>query len=387
MSSTPPRSAPDRCPGALSTHRAADGPLARVRLPGGLLTPTHMSVLAVAARELGNGSIELTSRGNAQLRAVRDTDEFAHRLADAGLLPSPTHERVRNVLASPLTGRVGGLADVHDLIARLDAAICADPELAALPGRTLFALDDGRGDVAAEGADFGVRAVAAERYALMLAGLDSGLRLGTAEVVDTLIRAARSFVDIRGDEWRLSELADGPTRIVESLGHEPSGVTQWNRVTLAGDAGVQDSAAPPVGWLPQRDGRVALGGALALGILDARLAEFLAAVDKPLVVTPWRSLVICDLDDDVADTVLRVLAPMGLIFDENSPWLIASACTGSPGCDKSLADVRGDLTKSIDDGLLEHGERQHWSGCERRCGRPKGEVLDIVAGPAGYRVS
>lgn len=377
MSSADPRSAPDRCPGALSTHQAADGALARVRLPGGVLTPSQMQVLATAAAELANGSIELTSRGNVQLRAVRDTDDFAHRLADAGLLPSPTHERVRNILASPLSGRVDGQSDVRELVEELDHAVCSHPELAQLPGRTLFALDDGRGDVAALDPDFGVRAVSMDEYTVLLAGTDSGVRVTSDGVVPTLIRAARCFLDIRRDEWRLGELVDGGARVAGALGLPVESPVEFD----------EPQAVPTIGWLPQRDGHVALGGALALGLLDARLGEFLAAIGKPLVVTPWRSLLVCDLDEDTAETVVRVLAPMGLIFDAHSPWVDASACVGSQGCDRAHADVRADLTDAIDAGAVSPGQRQHWSGCERRCGRPKGPVTDVIAGPTGYRVS
>src|SRR5919206_2815685 len=96
-----PRSAPDACPGALQTHAAADGGLARVRIPGGTLSAGQLGVLAAAARELGDGALELTSRGNVQLRGLRPRAEaeLGARLAAAGLLPSETHERVRNVLA------------------------------------------------------------------------------------------------------------------------------------------------------------------------------------------------------------------------------------------------------------------------------------------------
>jgi hypothetical protein len=44
---------------------------------------------------------------------------------------------------------------------------------------------------------------------------------------------------------------------------------------------------------------------------------------------------------------LRVLAPLGLIL-ENSPWLSISACTGSPGCARSAADVRADAALALD---------------------------------------
>ncbi|WP_067843894.1 precorrin-3B synthase [Nocardia lijiangensis] len=390
------RTAPDSCPGVLRLHQAADGPLARIRVPGGHLTPAQLVALAAAATELGNGAIELTSRGNLQLRQVRDAAQLTEHATAAGLLPSPTHERVRNIVASPLSGRVGGLADVRGLVGELDARLCAEPRLADLPGRVLFTLDDGRGDVSALGGDIGVHAVGPDEFALLLAGSDTGIRGTGAEAVDLVLAAAEGFLEASSGQWRLHEIADGPARIVESVGLTPG----IERVEIEG---AQDI---PIGWLDQHDGLVALGAGIRLGALDARLAEFLAAVERPVIVTPWRSLVIADLDEWAAEQVVRVLAPMGLIFDAASPWLHVSACAGQPGCAKSLTDVRADVTTAVESGrVLPEGAstdtageqvvsaedvtiagRQHWSGCERRCGRPRGDVTDVVATPDGYRV-
>src|SRR5213080_3612546 len=149
--STPARARADACPGVFATHDAADGALARVRLPGGALDAAQALVLAGCADDLGDGAVHLTSRGNAQLRGLaKDDPELVRRLSGAGLLPAPAHERVRNFLASPASGIAGGLADVRPLVAALDTAVCARPELTGLPGRFLFALDDGRGDVSGE---------------------------------------------------------------------------------------------------------------------------------------------------------------------------------------------------------------------------------------------
>jgi precorrin-3B synthase len=127
---------------------------------------------------------------------------------------------------------------------------------------------------------------------------------------------------------------------------------------------------------------VALGAAVPLGVLQARVAEYLAAIDAPLVITPWRSVLVGDLDEGVADASLRMLAPMGLVFDEHSPWLAVSACTGSPGCAHSAADVRADATAALD--VPKDGHR-HFVGCERACGSPPvGEVL--VATGDGYQL-
>ncbi|OZD10266.1 precorrin-3B synthase [Rhodococcus sp. 06-235-1A] len=367
----------DGCPGALTTHLAADGPLARVRLPGGVVLPDQLQVLARAADELGDGTLELTSRGNLQVRAVSDPEGFAGRLAEAGLLPSATHERVRNILASPLSGRLAGLTDVRGLVDELDTGLCARPDLAQLPGRTLFALDDGRGDLCGLEPDFGAYAQPDGSYAVLLAGRDSGVRVDRDRVVSTLLNCAEAFVELRQNEWRVAELDDGVNRIVDRLV-----LATGPALTLP-----EPLEVPPIGWLDQDDGLVALAAGLANGVMGARLAEFLAAIDRPVIMTPWRSLIVCDLDEEPAEQVVRVLAPMGLIFDAASPWIRVSACTGLPGCEKSRADVRTDLAAAVEARMTPRDERQHWSGCERRCGRPKGEVTDVIATGIGYRVS
>ncbi|MEU8380326.1 SelB C-terminal domain-containing protein [Streptosporangium sp. NPDC048865] len=231
------RSRLDACPGALQVHAAADGGLARVRVPGGRLTPFQLRELAEAASAYGGGVIELTSRANVQVRGLgpespespgsdpdNGTDSgagggFAARMAGAGLLPSATHERIRNILASPLTGLPclpgppgagpagsadvdgagcpagGGIVDVTPLVGELDRRLCARPALAALPGRFMFALDDGRGDVAGLGADAGILPTGPDEAALILAGTDTGLRVPLDGAVTALLAAAEAFLD------------------------------------------------------------------------------------------------------------------------------------------------------------------------------------------------
>lgn len=355
----------DACPGALQVHRAADGALARVRLPGGALTAAQLAALARVATEYGSSTLELTARGNVQVRGITDVTAAAEAIADAGLLPSETHERVRNIVASPLSGRAGGTADVRPWVAELDAAICAEPGLVELGGRFWFSLDDGRGDVSGLRADVGVHALA-EGWALLLAGRDTGVRPAADEMIETLVLIANRFATTRGTAWRVTELDD-----FESL---------LPGVKL-GDTPFAAVTRPPVGWIDQDDGRVALGAAVPLGVLPARVAEYLAVIEAPLMITPWRSVLVCDLDEAVADVALRVLAPLGLVFDENSPWLNLSACTGSPGCAHSAADVRADAAMSLDADVTVH---RHFVGCDRACGSPPaGQVL--LATGDGYR--
>ncbi len=129
----------DRCPGVLRLHEAADGLLARVRLPGGRIDARGLRAVANASR-LGNGIVELTSRASMQIRGLAD-DGLVAPLTAAGLLPvalprarpehprEPTRRAGRSTPSSPIS----------------TARLCADPELAQLPARFLFAVDDGTG--------------------------------------------------------------------------------------------------------------------------------------------------------------------------------------------------------------------------------------------------
>jgi precorrin-3B synthase len=350
-----------------------------VRVPGGLLGPAQLRVLAAAARNLGDGALELTSRGNVQLRGLPDdaVAELGLRLAAAGLLPSETHERVRNVVASALTGRAGGLVDARPWVLAFDAALCADPALAGLPGRFLVTVDDGRGDVAGLGGDVGLLALDAGTTALTLGGRDSGLRAAPADAVQLLVAATRAFAAERAAQgssaWRLAELVDGPVRVAARLG-------------AAGALGdVPEPSSGTAGAVRQDDGRWALVAVVPLGRLTAAQADLLAGLAPAEVqLTPWRSVVLPDLPDAGAAVEL---AAAGLVLDPHSPWLRVTACAGRPGCAKSRADVRADAAAAVaSDALPADGARQHWAGCERRCGRPVGDVVDVVATDGGYRI-
>ncbi|HEX5143634.1 MAG TPA: precorrin-3B synthase [Mycobacterium sp.] len=364
----------DACPGALQVHQAADGALVRVRLPGGAISGRQLEALAHATAEFGNGNLELTSRGSLQLRAITDPDAVADAIAGAGLLPSATHERVRNIVASPLSGRAGGLIDVRPWVAELDSAIQADTALAGLPGRFWISLDDGRADVSGLRADLGVQAVGEDTVALLVSGIDTGVRLASGDAVATLLRVASAFQRIRGTRWRTAELDDMSVLLDGFSPSAPAGALA-DPVTRG-----------PIGWIAQdraAGALVALGAGVPLGVLPSRTAEFLAAIEAPIVITPWRSLLVCDLSEGVAETSVRVLAPMDLVFDENSPWLSVTACTGSPGCERSAADVRADAVAAVESGDVTG--RVHYVGCERACGSPlDGEVM--VATPDGYRL-
>jgi precorrin-3B synthase len=441
------RAVVDRCPGVLRLIEAADGHLARIRLPGGFITAEQVRLLARLAGEMGDGRVELTSRGNVQLRALAAgagaplTDE----LTRAGLLPSLDHDRVRNVLASPLAGLDAG-PDLAPVVRALDTGLCARPRLAELSGRFLFAIDDGRGDVAGLGADV-VAVVRAGSASVNSASVNSasvnGLAVDAPDAIATVMLAfAEAFLDERA-RHTAAVPADGPAQggpahestTHESTAHESTAHerttherttherTAWRIADLPGGAGrvraivaerfglapaplsgttaaaARAASAPrPVGIVTGHAGAdgggrgesVLDGGAPAvvllapLGRLTRAQVGWLAdrITERAARVTPWRSVVLPDQAD--AAQVLQEAAALGFGVDAASPWLHVTACAGQPGCASALADVQADAVSLA---ARWPGRIVHVSGCARHCGRPAATEVDVTATSEGYQVA
>ncbi|NLG55487.1 MAG: precorrin-3B synthase [Rhodococcus sp.] len=288
----------------------------RLHVPGGQLTATQLQVLTEVAEELGNGEIELTADGHLQLPEVVSSAELPVQIREAALAPRPQHSGHR-IASSPLSGRVGGQTDVREVVQELDRAIASTNTLADLSHRFLFTIDDGSNDVSPLHADFGVHAVSGNEYALVFSGTDVGVRISTDSAVLALVESAQIFTELSAlsaTHERIGELADRHQSIVDRLRDRLDLTESPSSLALSSDA------SAPIGWFEQADGKVTLGATVADSVLPARLLQFLVAIDCPMIITPWRSLLLLDLAEGAADQIVRILAPMGLIFDANSPW-------------------------------------------------------------------
>jgi len=324
--------------------------MVRIRVPGGQTTGDALARLNELASAYGNGLLQLTSRGSVQIRGLPQMlpDPLADEIAAAGFLPSPSHERVRNILATPLSGLQGGQADLREMITALDQALRAEPELAELSGRFLFALDDGRGDVITTDFDLGYQA-RGPRGGMIMVGSERG-PVGTDEAVPTMIQIARRMV-------RKPRGAPGVS---------PRELTQPRRPVTRRFRRTPEMPLGPVG--------AHAGVAVPLGLLTP---QHVAAVQRisgsaSVVITPWRGLVLPHAADRLAD-----LAAAGLVVEDGSPWTMISACVGAPHCASGRIEtlsLAGRLARAA--ATL---PRTHRSGCERRCGAPNHDHLDLVA--------
>ncbi len=291
----------DRCPGVLRPWIADDGALVRLRLVGGVLTSQMLTDLMAIAAKWADGTVLLTKRANLQLRGIgvlQQDDgsscvpaDFVDAITEAGFLPAPTHELVRNIMVSPLSGRVNGRANLFPIAHRLDEALCDDPMFAGLSARFLFVLDDGRGDLVDRTLDLGAMAVDAEHAQLRIGSHGWGEVVELDAIPEVLLDLAGRFVRERGDgpdaPWHVDELA---TPLVE-IHHARDLRTQVA------------SPFPPRGVLQQDDGRTAEVIGVPDGVLTHDLAtRVLAQAAGELIVTPWRSLVLPDLGEAAEST-------------------------------------------------------------------------------------
>ena len=92
------------------------------------------------------------------------------------------------------------------------------------------------------------------------------------------------------------------------------------------------------------------------------------------MVTPWRGLVIPYAAARVPD-----LDRGGLVTDDASPWTMITACVGAPYCGKARMETLAAARELAQRPASTPLRRTHLSGCERRCGAPNHDHVELVA--------
>jgi precorrin-3B synthase len=368
----------------LRPHQAADGALLRLRVPGGWLPAVSLDMISGAALQFGDGDVQLTSRANLQLRAVATDPSGAvapalvDEVARAGLLPHPSHERVRNIVCSPLSGLSGGLADLRGLTHELDEKLCAAADLAALPGPFLFALDDGRGDLDALSADMRVRGVDRGSAQILVGDAAIGPVVPLDRAAGLIVELGRAFLRVGQAEpaWHVREL---PQRGLELFSQVAAGPATLVRRRAA-------SAGQRLGRLTQDDGRAVLSVLVPLGLVNRQQVSALTRASSlgsgQLVITPWRGVLVPDLPFSEAGVAAQWLAAAGLELTDSSPWQGVTACAGAPRCAHGQGETRSLASLIVRErlpGTANDVMPVHVVGCSRRCGSPGGAHVEVLS--------
>ncbi|MHA7062485.1 precorrin-3B synthase [Azospirillum argentinense] len=410
------------CPGVLAPMEVGDGLLVRVRVPAGVLPAASAKRIAELGRRYGNGLVDLSHRGNLQLRGVAATDMAAliEELRALGYVSEGAEsEAVRNVLTSPTAGLDGtAVLDVRPYALALDARLAADRDLHRLPPKFGW-LVDGGGQATLFDSSTDVRfdavaeAVDGPLFRVGLGGTFEGaVVLGHCrpdDLIELAAALARAFLELR------QTLAEPPRRmagLVKTLGVEvlrervagmltgplPPALARGSLppppVAVEGEA-----AAVPS---PSQRGRVRegatsptrlflgpqpfwLGVAFPFGRLDVDRLEALAAHTHEIRITPWRALLLAAPQDGAEETATA----LGGILDHHDIRLKLTACSGVTGCDVGTTDTHADGLAIAERaaGLLEAVRMVHVSGCAKGCAHPGAADVTLTAREGVYDVA
>jgi ferredoxin-nitrite reductase len=159
--------------------------MCRLRLPAGQITAHQLRGVAALAERFGHPLLQLTTRGNLQLRGIGAGSalEVLRGLTELGISTQGAGaDGVRNIRANPTAGfDRRELIDVAPLARAAQYRILADRSLQALPRKFTLGFDGG-GAVSAypETCDLGFRAVRVGGGALVPSGVYFRLLLGGA---------------------------------------------------------------------------------------------------------------------------------------------------------------------------------------------------------------
>ncbi|WP_034999665.1 precorrin-3B synthase [Beijerinckia mobilis] len=392
------------CPGALRPMPAGDGLLLRLRPKGSAVSIDAARAIAAVAAHCGNGGIELSMRGNLQLRgfAPETLPEALAQLARHGLLDATAEaEARRNILISPLAGLTTA-PDIRPLEEKLGSALAEARDLAALPGKFGFLIDDcSAPSLAACPAD--IRFDYDTDTGLFSIGIGGdateAIRLGTCTtdaLVPLALGLARAFLRLAalpdaGQAGRMRGLIDhyGPARILHLLRLGEGAPVPYVATDL------RASVTPPVGRFdltPSAPSRASacLAAGLPFGRCDAAMLAGLAeaaerAGASDIRLTPWRLVFLTGLEPARRDHLAEELTDLGFILDPADPRLRIAACSGAPACAEASTPVQDDAQALS--ALLLHrrasagapGIFLHVSGCAKGCAHAAPAPLTLVA--------
>ena len=382
------------CPGALKPMRTGDGLVVRLRLSGGSLTSDLARSIAAAATRFGNGAIDLSQRGNLQIRGVSDANwpDLIAVLQDLAVLDDDADvEAVRNIIASPLAGHDPSAAvDGRVMAARLEAAITADPIFRQLPGKFGALIDDG-GAISLDRIPCDLRFLGVDGQLAVEIDGNAGeiLRLGRIDPADigpVAARMAAAFLALRGSAADAPRRLRGITRdrlaqFLAATGIDPSNVTarphRPEPVTIGCLANPAAGPSAPALGLGIPFGR--LSAATLAGLADIA-AQFGSGEIR---LTPFRSVLLPGAGQPAA---VAAAATLGLIVAPEDPRLAVVACPGRPECESAVHAVRSDALAlaPVASKLAGTGIRMHLSGCTKGCARPEATCVTLVAVEDGY---
>jgi len=374
--------------------QTGDGLLVRLR-PVGTIRLAMLAKLCAAARKFGNGIVEITARGNIQVRGL-DAASAPLFAAAVGALGIAAEDGVA-VHANPLTGLdPGEILDAGNLAADLRRAL-AERALGEMLAPKISVAIDGGGALNLDrlAADVRLRADLIKGAALLRISLGgdrtSATHLGLVAPADGVEVATRllEIIARRGADARARD-------VLAAEGIAPFSATLADLLLTSATASGHDgvgSGREAIGLHRLRDGSLACGVGLGFGHTDARVLELLieAAADagaNGIRPAPGRALIAIGLSDEAATAFVTDAGRLGFIVRADDPRRYLIACAGAPVCASAHIAARAMAPRVAADcaRYLGGSFTIHISGCGKGCAHPMPAALTVVGLPDGCGV-
>ncbi|MGC6583254.1 MAG: NirA family protein [Akkermansiaceae bacterium] len=383
---------------------AQESYMMRARIPGCKLSAHQFRGFARMSRDWGGGYVDITTRGNLQIREIQpeNTVNILNTLVDLGLTSRGSGaDNVRNITATPTTGfDKDELLDVMPYAKAMHHAILNNRDLYGMPRKFNISYDSGGAiSVCADTNDIAFYAVTLDEktedldpgvyFRVQLCGItghkqfasDTGLLVTPEESIAVSSAILRVFIE-NGDRTnrkkaRLKYLVDD-WGIPKFLGEVQKKLAFPLRYVSADRCTKQAPKAKHghIGTYKQKDGKNYLGVVIPVGRMTADTVEKIADIaeeygEGEIRLTAWQNLLIPHIPDKKLADAQASIKAAGLAYASTTVSGGLVACTGNTGCKYAAANTKTnaiDLGKYLEERVeLDQPINIHLTGCHHSC--------------------
>lgn len=314
------------CPSLEKPMETGDGLLVRIPIKFGLIQAEMARKIAALATKYGNGHLDLSARGNLQLRGVRA--ETYEPLRDELSRFGFERDLPLHIITSPLDKKAQEIAD--NLYALLST------ESLELPEKFLIVIDGG--------GVFSLSAIPCDLY---------------------INPACADIQEILSTLRNIKKCDKKPANI--NIPPPPIGF-----IPLSEQSGIICVAVP--------FGRIEAEKLIEL----AEIAEnFIAG---KIIFSPFRRIILPDITSEKVGYALQSLENSGFIIKNADSRLNIYACVGAPACSSALGETRLLAQKWADD-FPNLAQTVHITGCSKGCAYKGKADIVITATEIGYDIA
>ncbi|MGQ3210558.1 MAG: precorrin-3B synthase [Shinella sp.] len=367
------------CPSIAAPMQTGDGLLVRLRPVAPALTADDLLALADLARAHGNGLIEITARGNLQLRGLTEASvpRLAAGLAAAGIVPQTGVAIEVPPFAGIDPSEIADATPVADALRKAisRASFTLAPKLAiVVDGGGMLSLADMVADLRLDAVVVGGRTA----WRLSVGGDRQRARPVALLPEDSVLDGAMAVIaalaaigpSARGRDLDVAALVQmlgaRPIQTVPAaLSTHPLGVHRIGSETVLG-------LAPAYGQMHADRLAALVEGLSACGAVEFRLA-------------PHRSLLVRGLSGETLAAARACADRQGFWNTDSAHGRTISICAGTAGCASASFDTRAaaDALVAEAGALLDGSIAMHISGCPKGCAHPAGAAVTLCGTAAG----